>query len=98
VSGKHTPAPWSYTEGEYPNIYLSDGGDPLDGSELGAEEATANARLIAAAPDLLKALQAAIDCGLIPASSAKEGGAMPHSRQVQVADLVRAAIAKATTP
>lgn len=56
----------------------------------------ANARLIAAAPDLLEALQAAVECGMVPTSSVSEGGASKHSRQVQVADMIRAAIARAT--
>ena len=53
-------------------------------------------RLIAAAPELLEALIEAVDCGMVPTSSAKEGGAARHSRQVEVADMIRAAIAKAT--
>lgn len=60
------------------------------------DEARANARLIAAAPDLLEAMQAAIECGMVPVSSAKEGGATAHSQQVRVADQIRDAIAKAT--
>ena len=58
--------------------------------------AQANARLIAAAPDLLAALEAAVDAGIIPKSSALDGGAMRYSGQVHVADMCRAAIAKAT--
>lgn len=54
-----------------------------------------NARLIAAAPELLEALVAAVDCRMVPVSSAKDG-ACRHSRQVEVADMIRAAIAKAT--
>ena len=59
-------------------------------------QAWANAKLIEAAPDLLAALEAAIDCGMVPTSSAKEGGASAAARQVHVADQIRAAIAKAT--
>ena len=54
-----------------------------------------NARLIAAAPDLYEAIQAAIDCGIVPVSSAEDGGASKYSKQVQVADQMRAALAKA---
>ena len=50
---------------------------------------------MAAAPDLLAALEAAVACGMVPISSAAEGGAVRHSKQVQVADMIRAAIAKA---
>lgn len=55
-----------------------------------------NADLIAAAPELLEALKAAVDCKMVPITSAKDGGAAKHSIQVQVADQIRAAIAKAT--
>ena len=54
-----------------------------------------NARLIAAAPDLLEALEAAVECGLVPKSSVLDGGASRHARQVVVGDMIRAAIAKA---
>jgi len=55
----------------------------------------ANMNLIAAAPDLYAALEAAIDCGMVPKSSVADGGATRHSRHVQVADMIRAALAKA---
>lgn len=42
---------------------------------------------------LVEALEAAVDCGLVPKSSAAEGGAMRFSRQVGVADQIRAALA-----
>jgi hypothetical protein len=60
-----------------------------------SEEAEANARLICAAPDLLEALEAAIECCMVPTSSAKDGGAVRYARQVIVADMIRDAIAKA---
>lgn len=49
-----------------------------------------------AAPDLLEALIAAVDCGMVPTSSISDGGANKHSIQVKVADQIRAAISKAT--
>lgn len=55
----------------------------------------ADGALIAAAPDLLEALEEAIECGLVPKSSALEGGALRYSSQVKCADKIRAAIAKA---
>jgi hypothetical protein len=55
-----------------------------------------DARLIAAAPDMLAALQRAVACGMVPATSANDGGAAKYSEMVQVADAIRAAIAKAT--
>lgn len=66
---------------------------PPDG--ISTELRDANARLISAAPELLEALQEAVDCGMVPTSSAKDGGAVAYSRQVRCADLIRAAIAKA---
>lgn len=72
------------------------GGDPTENPtpDLGTPEA--NARLIAAAPELLEALLEAVECGMVPVSSAKEGGASAFSAQVRCADRIRAAIAKAT--
>lgn len=41
--------------------------------------------------DRLRAvLQAAVDCGMVPKSSAADGGACRHSEQVRVADQIRA--------
>jgi hypothetical protein len=60
------------------------------------EQRDIDARLIAAAPDLLEACMAAIECGMVPVMSAAEGGAAKYSRHVEVADMIRAAIAKAT--
>lgn len=102
---KHTPGPWSigyanikdqaevgiHGPGRYGYIICDMQADGYD-----EKTQDANARLISAAPCLLEALQAAIECGMIPSSSAKEGGAVRFSRQVHVADMIRAAIAKAT--
>ena len=44
--------------------------------------------------ELLSALKEAVDCGMVPRSSALDGGAVKHARQVHVADQIRAAIAK----
>jgi hypothetical protein len=61
---------------------------------LGQSVVEANARLIAAAPDMLDALEAILPW--IPTTSAKEGCASAFSENVRAADKVRAAIAKAT--
>ena len=52
-------------------------------------------RLADAGEIMLEALKAAVDCGMVPKSSVAEGGANKHSEQVRVADMIRAAIAKA---
>lgn len=98
---KHTKGPWfSGPKCEisgWVNIYSieDDGFESLPFAACKHHDQEANARLIAAAPELLEALKAAIDCGMVPITSASEGGASKHSRQVQVADTIRAAIAKA---
>lgn len=95
---KHTSGPWRRV-GRYIDAHKSgheDGicqilftGDPDVDAQVEAD-----ACLITAAPDLLEALQAAVDCGMVPQSTA-EDGACRHIRAVQVADMIRAAIAKA---
>jgi len=58
-----------------------------------AESAEQLALKLQAERDAMKsALQAAVDCGMVPTSTAKNGGASKHSRQVQVADQIRAAL------
>lgn len=98
---KHTPGPWTvFYKQKYDEWHVS---VPAFGMRLAlfpdgirTENHEADARLIAAAPDLLEALQEAIDCGMVPSSSCSDGGASKYSRQVQVADMIRAAVAKAT--
>lgn len=53
-------------------------------------------QVFAAAPELLEALECAVACGMVPTSSQKDGGASAKASQVIVADMIRAAIAKAT--
>lgn len=43
---------------------------------------------------LAQAVVAAIECGMVPKSSAREGGAVKHTRAAQVADMLRDALAK----
>lgn len=67
MEGKHTPGPWRLTESILEDgrpFFSIAGADRVDLGYLSlrsAEELTANARLIAAAPDLLEALEAVID-------------------------------------
>lgn len=100
MSSKHTPGPWTIELSGYGSIICKDGKsmavawpEGLGGPSFPHE---ANARLIAAAPELLEALLEAVECGMVPISSVKDGGASTHSRQVRCADMIRAAIAKAT--
>ena len=60
-SMKHTPGPWNYDRSGY-SLYVNSGRElvtalSMDGKRL--ETSEANARLIAAAPDMLDALQRA---------------------------------------
>ena len=100
----HTPGPWVVESlpDEGPSIHTGGSGIArrIAGVDVGGwkrttlADAEANARLIAAAPDLLEALQAIAH--FIHTTSAAEGGASKYSANVVAADMVRAAIAKAT--
>ncbi len=105
MGSKHTPGPWETDRnnvhtGQIATIHHCLNNDWVEvwSPNWPADEAEqeANARLIAAAPELLDALIEAVECGMVPISSAKDGGASTHSRQVRCADMIRAAIAKAT--
>lgn len=52
-------------------------------------------RLLALNAEMLEVLEETVACGIIPSSSAKDGGAARFSEQVRVADKVRAVISKA---
>jgi hypothetical protein len=91
---KHTPGPWYITEGRQPRIY-PDNSDSIskecvaivyDGCE--EEEMQANARLIAAAPDLYKAAVAAL-------GNITGGSLAPFVDGMELLRLLKAAIAKA---
>lgn len=87
---KATPGPWSI-KAEFENECVVFGGDRMicecyeDGEEQ-TDEDRANARLIAAAPDLLAACEAAWNC--IAELS-------PTQARVETAQMLQAAIAKA---
>lgn len=51
-------------------------------------------QLVERVKELEVVLQEAVDCGMVPKSSAKDGGASKYSRQVHVADRIRAALSK----
>jgi hypothetical protein len=62
-----------------------------------AEQVAAlNAEWLEKVGPLAEAVEAAFACGMIPTTSAKEGGAARHSQQVRVADNLRAALSAIT--
>jgi hypothetical protein len=91
----HTPGPWEVSHsGKAGDTYCVAGPDDAEGfSEAVATVYTeADAYLIRAAPAMYAALQAAVACRMVPASSAADGGACALSEQVRVADMIRAAL------
>ena len=57
--------------------------------------ADAYEQLVDRVKELEGALRDAVDCGMVPKSSAADGGASKYSAQVLVADRIRAALSKA---
>ena len=57
--------------------------------------ADAYEQLVERVKELEEALRDAVDCGMVPKSSAADGGASKYSAQVLVADRIRAALSKA---
>lgn len=97
---KHTPGPWHHTtmlhgvQGIYgPDRYMvADAGN----TRRSVAEQVANARLIAAAPELLEALQECItEDGAV--AFASEDFYKAKQRLMAINNIARAAIAKATT-
>lgn len=90
---KHTPGPWRYkphsVDGNYMLIFCSD--DSSEGDNLRGYCGEANARLIAAAPDLLGALKAAEQ-----AMSNEIFASEVLASDSVVREMIRAAINKAT--
>lgn len=92
MTGKHTSGPWD-TQGGY--VYDSEGRivcNPHDcleelGSRISGREREANARLIAAAPELLNVCKAALSLLLDPDATEKDAD--------MVTDELRVAISKA---
>ena len=92
MTAKHTPGPWTVGDPPYGHTEI-EGGDPpyllaVATRYWGQEVAHANARLIAAAPDLLEALQA---------YDAWADKTPPADKELKaLREQMRAAIAKAT--
>lgn len=83
----HTPGPWHFSEMVSAAVVIGN-----EVVKLGCgEESKATARLIAAAPDLLEALQSIAEC------CEEDQTARDYaSRQTEIRGIARAAIAKAT--
>lgn len=96
---KHTPGPWNYDRSGY-SLYVNSGRElvtalSMDGKRL--ETSEANARLIAAAPDLLEALKEATSALEWRWERVANRAAPVHETAIQEAyNQARAAIAKAT--
>jgi hypothetical protein len=90
---KHTPGPWEFDDKHSSGfpllcLYAADNRNPFHGSRSDDEQ-NANARLIAAAPELLEALRAITD-------QLERIGDTRYDKDGQYIDAARAAIAKAT--
>jgi len=114
MTDTHTPGPWTAKPDLVEGFFRIEGCDPVfsDGGGAvfadvypwragaidGAGEAAANARLIAAAPDLLAALQPLAAMGDASVRKAILATLRPHERDSFIAatDNARDAIAKAT--
>jgi len=94
--GKHTPGPWTFTKART-IIHISNGVRPIAEVPCRADkrtvypEAEANARLIAAAPEMLEALKAFAE---MPTSDESPGTHPDHDMD-ELIFAARAAIAKA---
>lgn len=100
MNAKHTPGPWEMTRGYNPTIVadkttlvtgIHARRDSIGGMQIG--EIDANARLIAAAPELLAALEAFLRA---PSLGSSRQGSVTLEVQSFNLDAARAAIAKAT--
>ncbi len=102
MTAKHTPGPWAYHNTPTPFIYVNAGGLPIcqiytstaHGQSMG--EQFANARLIAAAPELLEAAKLVLEW--YEAEDNHSGTDFYQRMQMcrDSEDAIRAAIAKAT--
>ena len=81
VSYKSSKAAWDYQQAKIENYKI-----------LMARRKKSRDEARAKVEELTAVLQAAVDCGMVPITSALEGGAARFSEQVRVADLIRAAL------
>ena len=89
---KHTPGPWQIANGEDRRVYLINHGRDAVGETVYTDTRNpANARLIAAAPDLLAALKGILrEHDALQMAEGRTGDRWPSATRA------RAAIAKAT--
>ena len=98
MSAKHTPWKLSVLAAQRGFILTAKGGmyDVAVVRNIGNEDNAANAARLALCwnthDQLLAALEEAVASGMVPVSSAAEGGASAYSRIVRAADQIRAAI------
>lgn len=92
AQGKHTPGPWEVRHDDAEKVEANDGEGVavMSGGHRGTVERAANARLIAAAPELLAALRIIAEWD--PAASPNEPGGMSIMDAI---DIAQAAIRKA---
>ncbi len=101
MTTKHTPGPWIVTEGD--NVYAKRNEGPslpvascAVSRSVTTKHRQANARLIAAAPDMLEALPGLIECAEILAAQCRVAGDEAHANMWQArADAGKASLAKA---
>ena len=98
MNTQHTPGPWYVSGTNPPMVYARDGLDIICQCDIMREETRAHematARLLAAAPDLLAALEVA-EKSLTFAMGAIHMSSAAHIHMGIDRDIVRAAIAKA---
>jgi hypothetical protein len=96
MSAKHTPGPWQVNHNNPLQVCDADGevrgcapiATAWTPTQQITREAVANARLIAAAPELLEALKGAVDV------LRSQLGFLQHADDIEKIDAARAAIAK----
>ncbi len=94
MTHKHTPRPWSLSPTPACGLWVDSNTDPICNV---VEDNVANAKLIAAAPELLAALLWAIEHAEAYITQQLSDGAVGMRDDLDARDRARAAIAKATS-
>lgn len=107
-TAQHTPGPWlteafDTANGTAEQVFAMIEGTPVEICDVSPDHedgGVANARLIAAAPELLEALQSLLDLASDPAGQTltirQVFGSFPHDKAMIEGKQARAALAKAT--